>query len=168
MNAVKILIPTAFAAIALMYIVGLFFTPVWEPMLFTGQNLHTRDAGRVVELINSVTLVGDGNYDSWERPRGTPYQVPEGKQLIITHLEGMPEKGAGPEAIEIGYSPTTPVSNTATAAVDYVAVYRYTFEVSYLSDAHHDSWARIPSGAYPTLNIIGDGAISATGVLINE
>ena len=167
MNALKIIVPLVGAFAVVAYIVGMFFTPVWEPPLFTGQSLHTRNPDSVVGLINSVPLVSDGFYDTYESPRGTPYQVPAGKRLVIVHLEGMPHKGGGPEAIELGYASTS-VSNQATAAVDYTALYRYTFEVSSLSEAHHDAWVVIPAGAYPTLYLSGEGAISATGVLIDD
>jgi hypothetical protein len=166
-NIVKVVIPVMLATLVMGYVLIRFIDPVLAPPLFTGQNLITRNPSEVVGLTATVPVISSDQYDGLGVTRGSFYQVPAGKNLILVHIEGIPVKSAGAERIEIGYSDAT-VSNDVAAPAGYVAVYNTSVEVDGSGVEHDSIWAVVPSGKYPVVYLTGDGAIQVTGVLVNE
>lgn len=158
--------PLVLAGLVGAYILLVYITPQIAPPLLTSQGITTRNPDSVVSLTNSVATVTDTFYDTFTLG-GAPYIVPAGKRLLIVHLEGVPEKGAGAERIEIGYASGF-VSNSVAVPPAYTKVMAYSFEEANVGEGHGDVWAMIPSGTYPTLLVWGDASIQATGVLLED
>lgn len=155
------LLPASFLAILGVFAVVAMF--LWVAPEFTLGGITVDDPTAFIPLTSSADSLTSGNYDTFESPRGSDFQVPDGKTLYIIHLEGVPVNGAGGERITIGYSTNT-VDN-GTIPVGAVIVSNFTFEEATTQDVHGNIWAPIPSGMFPFLGIVGSGSVQATGLL---
>jgi len=121
----------------------------------------TKTASNIIDLTASVASITDGNYDSFNSPKGT-YYLTTGI-LDIIQLNGIPLKTGG-EGIMIGYADTT-VSDDVTIPAGGIIVFNSTYSGEQMTANDQPIHATIPAGMYPFIHMTGAGAVQAIGIL---
>jgi hypothetical protein len=117
-----------------------------------------------VSLANSATPITDGNYDTFESPRGTAYQVPNGDTLFLTAwLIGFLTSDAD-ISFEVGHAADA-VSNSAAPPTDPVVLFALSYHTSGGLNGLPFNVA-VPGGRYPYVRATGANYnIDVVGVL---
>jgi len=133
--------------------------------VYTVGSLLTPDATSLVALINSAGTLTADYYDTFESPRGTPYQVPAGKLLYIGALLGTPDvSGSAPIHIRVGYADDA-VQNSVTPPTNAVFVHDASFDQPLTMPNPRSVWIPIPAGKYPFIQMAPKGSTQATGIV---
>ncbi len=123
----------------------------------------------IVSLNTTTTGLGNGNYETFAEPQGTPYQVPAGKELLI--YEGhFVDDGNQPTTYEIGYGDTA-VTNSASAPTNLVLGVSVSLANAGTSP-DHSFFQTVPAGKYPVFQFTGgtgtlDGKLSVQAYLFD-
>lgn len=149
--------------IGLAIIVLAIVLAVWTRPTYHIGRANDTNPDNIVGLVSSTTPVDADNFDSWQSPRGTDYQVPSDKTTYITDITGFPQVTSGNIVMEIGYGDEA-VSNSASAPTGATVVWSATWAAEAGSLQALDVWAEIPAEKYPFVHLDQQGAIQATGV----
>jgi hypothetical protein len=145
-------------------LLGLFWLQVGRVGSYSAGASLTTDRSGTLQLVNSASVITDGNYDTFESPRGTDFQVPTGQTLTIAAwLAGLQTTGAD-AALEIGHG-STAVSNSASPPTDPIIVFSIPYRTSGGLNGQ-PLLAEIPAGRYPFVRVTGaDYGVSAVGMV---
>ena len=153
---------TSWAAVALVLLTGWW---VGTDDSFAVGGSTTRDPSDGVALVNSASPVTAGNYDTYESPRGTDYQVPTGQTLYITQLTGSPQVATSTsETLTVGYGDTA-VGDSTAAPDSAVVVFVTSWESVDGAPARLDVFVPVPAGKYPFVLPSGASNVQATGLV---
>ena len=135
------------------------------PRWYKVGSAETRDPTLLKCLINTQTQLDLNRYDSFDSPRGTSYQVPTGKTLYITKVQGSILQAAGADVgIEVGYGDTH-VEDSVAAPTNVIPIYLTKFFTINGLQLDLDVWIPIPTGKFPYIYLMNNvGNFSAMGI----
>ena len=131
---------------------------------WTVGSITTRNETALVSLTNSMDILTDNRYDSYQSPRGVNYQTPAGVTLYIGYLMGTPDTaGSTAVHVRIGYGDEA-VSDSLAAPTNAVIVWDASFENPANMSNPRSVWIPIPENKYPFLQLTPGGSVQAVGI----
>ena len=127
-------------------------------------SLSTYNLESLITLVNSDTPITGGNYDSFERPRGSPYQVPPDTTFWAVRFNGTPLAASGQDVeISLGCGDDA-VSDSLSAPTNAVVIASITWVAENGLPAAIPIGFPFPAGCFPFVLANNGYAVSIVGV----